>query len=751
MNVTKQIHRIQVLFLLSCFLLVIMIGPGFFPQEQSDSPEEFVGAEVCGTCHETQFKVWKNSTHGKAGGAPSRDIVIAPFDGTPIRFKDAEVIPSILPDGKYVFTVRQKQRNEKTFPVDGVVGGGHMEGGGTQGFLSRFPDGTLRFLPFDYSKTGKTWFANTGTRKNAGWVPISENLSLADCGDWPPNRILGTLDRFSNCQECHGSQIQAEFVSSEKRFVTRYTTLAINCESCHGPGKRHVELAQSGRISESGDIAMRSLSTLQKDESLEVCFQCHSVKDVLAQGYKSGKPLQDFYSLRFPALGDRPLLPDGRVRTFAYQESHLFSDCYVNGSMTCVDCHDPHSQEYRDVLRRPLPSRFSDGQCTGCHSSKAESMEKHSHHQREAVRCVNCHMPYLQHPEIGAQIRFARSDHSISIPRPKFDATIGIENACSQCHRDKSVQWLDDKTKEWYGEIKPHKPIIAGLFKAKEAQEIAQAGRLVLLPHAKFPAAQFAGLSLVFEKFLRLKTPLPGSLIDSLMLFCSNEDIDIAGLATASLDLAQGHSASVKRFLEEFDDRGKNERVHKRWALALGYAGDKYLQAGMYDDAVTVYLKALTKAPRDPKIRLHIAEALSAKKNFPSAMEYYSEAIELDSLQPLAYVNLGITYAAQNNLPDAIRQYLRAIEIGPFEPLAYINLGNAYLQQGREYSAIESYSKAIELDPSLALAHIYLARAYILTKQYDRALVSVQQGLEFNPAHSSARQMLTDLQKVLNR
>ncbi|MEK6566938.1 MAG: multiheme c-type cytochrome, partial [Bacteroidota bacterium] len=118
---------------MSCLLLVIMIGPGFFPQEQSDSPEEFVGAEVCGTCHETQFKVWKNSTHGKAGGAPSRDIVIAPFDGTPIRFKDAEVIPSILPDGKYVFTVRQKQRNEKTFPVDGVVGVAGAQGGGVGG------------------------------------------------------------------------------------------------------------------------------------------------------------------------------------------------------------------------------------------------------------------------------------------------------------------------------------------------------------------------------------------------------------------------------------------------------------------------------------------------------------------------------------------------------------------------------------------------------------------------------------------
>ena len=56
----------------------------------------------------------------------------------------------------------------------------------------------------------------------------------------------------------------------------------------------------------------------------------------------------------------RILHPDGRVRTFGYQLNHLASDCYLNGSMTCVSCHDPHTQTYRDEQFRPLEGRFED-------------------------------------------------------------------------------------------------------------------------------------------------------------------------------------------------------------------------------------------------------------------------------------------------------------------------------------------------------------------------------------------------------
>ena len=134
--------------------------------------KEFAGADPGASCHQAQFAPWQRSTHGTAGGPPGRARVLAPFDGTPIRFRDAVVIPAIR-GATYTFTVRQDGQRDRVYRVDGVIGGGHLTGGGTQGFVSKFQDGTWRFLPFDYSRHGKTWFCNTALRADSGWVPIT--------------------------------------------------------------------------------------------------------------------------------------------------------------------------------------------------------------------------------------------------------------------------------------------------------------------------------------------------------------------------------------------------------------------------------------------------------------------------------------------------------------------------------------------------------------------------------------------------
>ena len=160
------------------------------------TPADFAGAEACAGCHADQYSAWSMSTHGRAGGAPGPDVVIAPFDGRPIRFADAMVTPRIR-GGTYEFVISQDGFPESAYRVDGVIGGAHMIGGGTQGFLSRWSDGTLRFLPWDWSGSSSLWFCNTGSRMNRGWAPITSQMRLADCGDWPPLRPNGTANRFA--------------------------------------------------------------------------------------------------------------------------------------------------------------------------------------------------------------------------------------------------------------------------------------------------------------------------------------------------------------------------------------------------------------------------------------------------------------------------------------------------------------------------------------------------------------------------
>ena len=155
-------------------------------------------------------------------------------------------------------------------------------------------------------------------------------------------------------------------------FETKYTSLGINCESCHGAGQRHVDVMTSAGRHDLIDIGLESQVSATKAKSMEVCLVCHSTKGLIQPGYLSGDEFHDYFTLL--SMGDHRnavVFPDGRISDFGYQEGHLYSDCYLNGSMTCVDCHDPHSNDYRDVHGRALEVRFDDGQCTGCHPSRA--------------------------------------------------------------------------------------------------------------------------------------------------------------------------------------------------------------------------------------------------------------------------------------------------------------------------------------------------------------------------------------------
>ena len=716
---------------------------------------DFVGAERCSACHEAQFADWSASTHGRAGGPPSPRTVIAPFDGRAIRFRDAVVTPRRL-GARYEFVVRQTGRDEVVLPVDGVVGGGHMEGGGTQGFLTRVDDGTLRFLPFDYSRQLRTWFCNTGTRAEKGWIPITRELALADCGDWPPIRVLGDVTRFANCQGCHGSQIVTRFDTTVHRFQTSFASLAINCESCHGPGRRHVDLAESGAIATAGDIGLASLATLDEDASLRVCFQCHAVKDRLRAGFLSGAPLDRFYSLGLPLLGDEPLLPDGRVRTFAYQETHRYADCYLNGTLTCVACHDPHSQGYRTVTGAALPGRFADEQCTSCHASKGVDPVRHTFHDATSAgsRCVSCHMPYLQHPELTDAVPYARADHSIPIPRPAADAALGVTSACAACHADRAVDVLEQQVAEWYGTLKPRNRVVASQLRADSLKLDREAMVALLGGEGNHPFARAAGVSRLMSAYLtRVGVTPPSDVVRRLEELSRDDDLDVRALALASLHLSSGNQPEIRRLLANaLREAGASEdALRRRWALALGQRADALAASSRTVDAIAIYRLALEVAPNDARIHLNLGLAQRASGDLPGAVASYRRSLSLAPDDPVSMVNLAIATAEGGDTVAAEQMLRRTIEIAPTEPLAHFNLANHALIRGDAAEAASGYQRTVALDPSLAPAHLNLARAYLVMRRYPDALGAVERALEFAPDDAEARRMRDALARTVRR
>ena len=372
-----------------------------------------------------------------------------------------------------------------------------------------------------------------------------------------------------------------------------------NCESCHGPARRHVELMTDPAGAPS-DIGLDSRVTDGVEESLNVCFQCHALKDVVQEGHLPGAPLAEYHALKLPVLGDDPYLADGRVRTFAYQGTHLSSSCYIDGSMTCTSCHEPHGLGYWDINRSPLADETDDRQCTSCHAAKATAPETHTFHPAGSTgaRCVSCHMPYLQHPEVGAAVPFARSDHTIPVPRPRLDGRLGLVSACRGCHTDQSELRLQAQVDDWWGETKPHDPVTAGLLAVTDRMGVDQAGRMLLHPDAAGTLPQFQGLARFLTQWVRAGAGLGPDAADRVTRLAASTDPDLRALALATL-----HVAATTPGEEAADIATSSSAepiaVRRRWVMILGFLSDEALARGDAPEAEALLQRALAVLPGD--------------------------------------------------------------------------------------------------------------------------------------------------------
>jgi DmsE family decaheme c-type cytochrome len=191
------------------------------------------------------------------------------------------------------------------------------------------------------------------------------------------------------CAACHEETVAKfrESIHGQKGFEKRSNHA---CETCHGPGKTHVDAG-------GGKGTMTTIKSLTKEQQSEMCLTCHE------RGTKSdwagslhetrGLSCQECHSVHSPAA-EPQLKAEETDLCFSchkQKQSQFFRPSHHpirEGKMECSSCHNPHAvQEGKLVDQAAVTEK-----CYECHAEKRGPFLWEHVPVRED--CMTCHEPH---------------------------------------------------------------------------------------------------------------------------------------------------------------------------------------------------------------------------------------------------------------------------------------------------------------------------------------------------------------------
>jgi Cytochrome c554 and c-prime len=291
-----------------------------------------------------------------------------------------------------------------TAPPPGAVplaGYSIAETGGRFAVSRQYPKPETR--PLDYAlgsgKTGMTYVAVVNGDKlletkmsyfpHQGEWEITPGQEISMPGDTAFGRIHDA-ENSRRCLGCHSVAVSEREARSAPGFY------GVGCESCHGPGKAHVEAMQWGR---TGDIHMERLGKLKSASLNDLCGKCHRT----VQQIDINTPMAE---------------ETHRFQPFALLRSRCRNA--AGGPLSCLQCHDAHTDASKD---RAGYNRI----CVACHTGSV-GLGNVAHVTKikgagaggvcpvnSTTNCIDCHMrprkAFMISTFPGTMV-----DHLISIP-----------------------------------------------------------------------------------------------------------------------------------------------------------------------------------------------------------------------------------------------------------------------------------------------------------------------------------------------
>lgn len=224
-----------------------------------------------------------------------------------------------------------------------------------------------------------------------------------------PSQLVGS----DTCATCHDEVVKGFANNPHARLAKMHGGNGVTCESCHGPGKAHVDAG--------GDVT--KIFNPAKGSAKEIdakCLTCHQSQH--ANFERSGHGEGNVSCLGCHSV-HAAKTPDHLLNV---EQPQLCYQCHTDvkpqfnmpfhhkveeGLVKCSDCHDPHGTTNAKGLRA---SSQQDAVCTKCHTETAGPFV-YEHAVVKTEGCMACHTPH------GG-------------PNPRLLNRANVNTICLQCH-----------------------------------------------------------------------------------------------------------------------------------------------------------------------------------------------------------------------------------------------------------------------------------------------------------------------------
>ena len=167
-------------------------------------------------------------------------------------------------------------------------------------------------------------------------------------------------------------------------------------------------------------------------------------------------------------------------------------------------------------------------------------------------------------------------------------------------------------------------------------------------------------------------------------------------------------------------------------------AGLAYHEKGRLEDAFAQYEAALQRDGRHFDTLHHIGILGYQSGNHELALQFISEAIDVNPGVATVYSNLGNIFKAIGEHESALQSYSQALALSPGNIDALYNRGNVLQHLKRYPEALASYERALELAPRDVEALNNCAVVLQRLKRHEDALACCERALALDPAHAEA-------------